>query len=149
LLLDRAFDDGGINYGNRTVLGRRTDPIPGPTALMLLALQGRPVEPRVSAGLYYLTSRALQGDDLQHLCWARLALDCYREQSAVADAIGQLGQCIVKAYESRNAQPWLGASPMLEALTALALSTGRTNPFRLSDLSRCDQLPNGATTSNG
>src|SRR5262249_50763798 len=28
LLLDRAFDEGGINYGNRTVLGRRTDPIP-------------------------------------------------------------------------------------------------------------------------
>src|SRR5262249_21748625 len=85
LLLDRAFDDGGINYGNRTVLGRRTDPIPGPTALMLLALQGRSIEPRVSAALDYLTSRALQGDDLQHLCWARLALDCYREQSAAAD----------------------------------------------------------------
>ena len=28
LLLDRAFDNGGINYGNRTVLGKRTDPIP-------------------------------------------------------------------------------------------------------------------------
>ena len=41
LLLDRTFDDGGINYGNRVVLGLRTEPIPGPTAIMLLALQGQ------------------------------------------------------------------------------------------------------------
>src|SRR5207302_833204 len=40
LLLDRTFDEGGLNYGIRYILGRRTEPIPGPTALMLLALQG-------------------------------------------------------------------------------------------------------------
>src|SRR5262245_12133760 len=32
LLLDRAFDEGGVNYGNRRVLGRMTEPIPTPTA---------------------------------------------------------------------------------------------------------------------
>ena len=48
LLLDRAFDAGGINYGNRRVLGAMTEPIPGPTAIMLLALQGHD-EPRVQA----------------------------------------------------------------------------------------------------
>ena len=39
---------GGINYGNRQVLGSMTEPIPGPTAVMLLALQGHD-EPRVTA----------------------------------------------------------------------------------------------------
>src|SRR5262249_51454524 len=40
LLLARAADEGGINYGNRRVLGRMTEPQTEPTALMLLALQG-------------------------------------------------------------------------------------------------------------
>ena len=39
LLLDRAMDEGGINYGNRRIMGRLTEPIPGPSALLLLAMQ--------------------------------------------------------------------------------------------------------------
>jgi len=131
LLLDRAFDDGGINYGNRFVLGRRTEPIPGPTALMLLALQGGSLERRLSAAVEYLAGRALAGDDLQHLCWAKLALDCFRDHPAVGQVIDQLDDRILKAYENRNAQPWLAASPILESLTALALANGERNPFRL------------------
>ena len=50
LLLDRAFDEGGINYGNRLVLGRMTEPIPTPTALMLLALQGFSNQPPRASG---------------------------------------------------------------------------------------------------
>ena len=38
LLLDRSFDEGGVNYGNRLVLGVALEPIPTPTALMLLAV---------------------------------------------------------------------------------------------------------------
>src|SRR5262249_34006083 len=49
LLLDRAFDSGGANYGNRVILGHSTEPIPGPTALMLLALQGVADQPRIDA----------------------------------------------------------------------------------------------------
>jgi uncharacterized protein (DUF362 family) len=131
LLLDRAFDDGGINYGNRFVLGRRTEPIPGPTALMLLALQGSLAEARVSAAVEYLAGRALVGDDLQHLCWAKLALDCFRDHPAVVQVSQQLEDRILKAYETRTLQPWLAASPMLESLTALALADGDRNPFRL------------------
>ncbi len=56
LLLDRAMDEGGINYGNRTVLGKRTDPIPGPTALMLLALQGHD-HPRIEPAVRYLVDQ--------------------------------------------------------------------------------------------
>jgi uncharacterized protein (DUF362 family) len=144
LLLDRAFDDGGINYGNRTVLGRRTEPIPGPTSLMLLALQGTSDHPRISAALEYLAERALVGEDLQHLCWAKLALECYRERPNVAEVLDQLDRRIVEAYQSRAAQPWLGASSVLEALTALALSVDRYNPFCLPALtSRGEPVING------
>ena len=58
MLLDRAMDDGGINYGNRRILGKMTEPIPGPTALMLLALQGQ-AHPRIDAAVR-LSDRADQ-----------------------------------------------------------------------------------------
>ncbi|HEV3116651.1 MAG TPA: hypothetical protein VGY58_06335, partial [Gemmataceae bacterium] len=72
LLVNRAFEDGGINYGNRMVLGKRTEPIPGPTSLMLLALQGHGHEPRVAAAVAYLLKQALASEDVEHLCWAKL-----------------------------------------------------------------------------
>src|SRR5207244_1986498 len=74
LLLDRAFDEGGLNYGNRHILGKPLEPVPGPTAIALLALQGRDNEPRVAASVYYLLRPEVLGNDLEHLCWARLAL---------------------------------------------------------------------------
>src|SRR5262249_33752329 len=64
LLLDRVLESGGVNYGNRNVLGRPLAPLPGPTALMLLALQGRADEPRLQKSLAYLCGAALEGDDL-------------------------------------------------------------------------------------
>jgi len=131
LLLDRAFDDGGINYGNRTVLGRRTDPIPGPTALMLLALQGHSNEPRVAAAVHYLLRQATTNDDLEHLCWAKLALDCHRDQPGVEIELPGLDERIVAAYQMRKETPWLSPAPVREALTALALATEQANPFRL------------------
>src|SRR5262245_49110864 len=80
LLLDRTFDVGGINYGNRHILGKPLEPVPGPTALALLALQGHADEPRVRASVDYLRREESLGDDLEHLCWARLALTAYRDQ---------------------------------------------------------------------
>jgi len=65
LLLDRALDEGGINYGNRRILGCILEPIPGPTALMLVALQKQPRSPRVLAAVNYLGQQALTGDDLR------------------------------------------------------------------------------------
>src|SRR5205807_6381673 len=83
LLLDRANDAGGINYGNRHVFGRLTEPIPGPTALMLLALQRSVDHPRIQAAIHYLQREIETDDDLEHLCWTKLALDAY-QASAVA-----------------------------------------------------------------
>src|SRR5262249_585741 len=129
LLLDRASDEGGINYGNREVLGRRTDPIPGPTALMLLALQGRE-HPRISAAVAWL-QRQTESDDLEHLCWAKLALDVHRNQPGVEAVLPLLDERILAGQETRAATPWVRPAPVRRALSALALATERRNVFRL------------------
>jgi uncharacterized protein (DUF362 family) len=121
MLLDRALDEGGCNYGNRRIFGRVLEPLPGPTALMLLALQGVPGEPRIRAAVQYLRERALVGEDLEHLCWARMALDLYRDHPGVEGAIADLGQRIEAACAARTATPYLRPAPLRQALTALAL----------------------------
>jgi hypothetical protein len=131
LLLDRAFDDGGINYGNRVVLGKRTEPIPGPTSMMLLALQGHGHESRVAASVGYLVKQALACEDLEHLCWSKLALDCHQDQPGVKEALPILDERIRAAYQARSQTGWLSPATLGEALTALALATERHNPFHL------------------
>jgi uncharacterized protein (DUF362 family) len=132
LLLDRAADEGGINYGNRRILGRTTEPIPGPTALMLLALQGRD-HPRVAAAAAYLRRAVTGCQDLEHLCWARLALETHRGLPGVAESLLQLDQEIIQEHQARTERPWLRAAPGRLALTALALASDQNNPFRLPD----------------
>jgi uncharacterized protein (DUF362 family) len=142
MLLDRALEEGGINYGNRRILGIALEPIPGPTALMLLALQGHPEHPRITSAVAYLQrEKALTGDDLEHLCWARLALDAYRDQAGVTDTQVRLGERIRSAHEARAAVPWLRPAPLRLALTALALAVEQRNPFRLTPPSTAKQLP--------
>jgi uncharacterized protein (DUF362 family) len=141
LLLDRACDEGGINYGNRRILGRMTEPIPGPTAVMLLALQGHNDQPRVAAAVKYLLEQALKSDDLEHLCWARLALDVHADQPGVREALSVLEQRIRDAHRQRTGESWLRPNPLREALTILALNTEQTNPFRLPS----DSRTNGTT----
>jgi uncharacterized protein (DUF362 family) len=130
LLLDRALEEGGINYGNRRILGIALEPIPGPTALMLLALQGQPSHPRLTAAVRYLRSRGVNGDDLEHLCWARLALDLYQDHEGVREALPALEERIRQAHEVRASLPWVRPAPLRVALAALALASER-NPFRL------------------
>jgi uncharacterized protein (DUF362 family) len=148
LLLDRAADEGGINYGNRRILGRTTEPIPGPTALMLLALQGQQ-HPRITAAAAYL-QRAVAGcEDLEHLCWAKLALDTHRELPGVAEFLPVLDEQIVQELQARAEKPWLGPAPLRLALAALALASERVNPFRLSPEPACAEAaplsPTGPT----
>jgi uncharacterized protein (DUF362 family) len=131
MLLDRAMDEGGINYGNRRILGRMTDPIPGPTALMLLALQGRDDHPRIAAALKYLAGAALQHNDLEHFCWAKLALDAHREKLDVVEQLPALDDRIVEASRQRGETNWVKPAPLREALTALALGASKRNVFRI------------------
>jgi uncharacterized protein (DUF362 family) len=132
LLLDRALEQGGVNYGNRRIFGVSLEAIPGPTALMLLALQGRQADPRVAAAVEFLRRQADAGEDLEHLCWARLALDAYADHPGVADSLPRLEARIRAMYAARAETPWLRPAPLREALTALALNAGRVNPFRLA-----------------
>src|SRR5262249_44494339 len=101
LLLDRAHDDGGINYGNRRVLGRGTEPIPGPRAIIALARQGHDAEPRAAASVPYLLRQALTSDDLEPLCWARLALEAHCDQPGVAAELPALDERILAAHRDR------------------------------------------------
>jgi uncharacterized protein (DUF362 family) len=136
LLLDRAQDRGGINYGNRRVFGLLTEPIPGPTALMLLALQGKGEHPRVAAAIEYLEKQAEASDDVEHLCWAKLALDVWTGGSNGNGAphtrldLNVLDQKILAAHQARQGVNWVRPAPVREALTALALGTAKRNVFR-------------------
>jgi uncharacterized protein (DUF362 family) len=132
LLLDRALDEGGINYGNRRIFGRLTEPQPGPTALMLLALQGQPEHPRVAAAVAYLQEQARGWADLEDLCWIKLALDAYRERPAVAASLTALDERIREVHGVRAATPYVRPAAVREALTALALGADRSNPFRMN-----------------
>ena len=51
LLLDRALDEGGVNYGNRRIFGVSLEAIPGPTAVMLLACSACPLPLRGRVGV--------------------------------------------------------------------------------------------------
>jgi uncharacterized protein (DUF362 family) len=133
LLLDRACDEGGINYGNRRVLGRFTAPLPEPTACMLLAVQGQPDHPRIAAAVRYLEHEARAADDLELLCRARLALDLYQDQLSCPGTLTLLDKKITAAYGQRHNTPWVQPSSVREALTALALGAGIRNWFRISD----------------
>jgi uncharacterized protein (DUF362 family) len=131
LLLDRALESGGVNYGNRNVLGKPLDPIPASTALMLLALQGGEPDERITRAVDYLCGRALEGDDIEHLCWSTLALDSYRHHPGVEETLRQIPERIEAAWHTRRMKDTCGQSVMRLALTILALHVPRHNPFRL------------------
>jgi uncharacterized protein (DUF362 family) len=69
--------------------------------------------------------------DLEHLAWAKLALDVHRNDPTVEDTLAVLDERIMAAHQERAAARWLRPSPIREALTALALATERANLFRL------------------
>jgi uncharacterized protein (DUF362 family) len=133
LLMDRALDDGGTNYGNRRVFGRLTEPQVEPTAIMLMALQQIERKPRINAALRYLASAALESSDLEQLAWAKLVFDIYSDFDT--DIVSQLNDQIAASYHARDNESWLPPSVVREALTALALSTPRRNCFRLTPVS--------------
>jgi uncharacterized protein (DUF362 family) len=146
LLLDRAFDEGGINYGNRRVLGRMTEPIPTPTALMMIALQKTGFSPRIAAALRYLHEQTQHSTDLEHLCWAKLAFEDYAGHPIAAGVGPALDRQIEKALE--HAPPNL---PIVRlALAILALDAGRNNPFSLpmGAASELAPLPLSPTTES-
>ena len=134
LILDRAFDTGGVNYGNRVVLGKPTEPIPGPTAVMLLALQGV-TAPVIDATVGYLRMHAAKTTDLEHLAWIKLALSCHATDGATRDALPRIDARIRDALAVELPMTdGLGCGPLRLALAAMALDAESRNPFRLADV---------------
>jgi uncharacterized protein (DUF362 family) len=131
MLLDRTLDRGGLNYGNRRVFGIELDAIPTSTALALFALQVRPNEEKVRASVSYLSGQADEGDDLEILSWARIALDLYRDVPGVPAVLDRLANRVRAAHEARLATPYVKPAPLRLALAAMALGVEEGNPFRL------------------
>jgi uncharacterized protein (DUF362 family) len=147
LLLDRAFDTGGANYGNRVVLGTATEPIPGPSAILLLAVQGAVDHPRVDAGIGYLRVHAAKATDLEHLAWARIALGVHDSDTATRELFPELDKKILAAA----ADP--ATSPHRLALAALAVAQHSAFALKRSadveDTSPAVPSGNGTGSSSG
>jgi uncharacterized protein (DUF362 family) len=135
LLLDRAFDSGGANYGNRVVLGTTTEPIPGPSAILLLAVQGAVDHPRVDASVGYLRMHAAKATDLEHLAWARIALGVHDSDTATRDLFPELDKKILGAAADPSTSP--------HRLALAALAVAESNAFRL----RFGAAPANVTTA--
>ena len=131
LLLDRALDEGGINYGNRRVLGRLTAPQVEPTAITLLALQHRERSSRITAALRYLQVEALKSSDVEQLCWSKLVFDAYRDFDP--EITSALQARIDTAFDARAGESWLRPSIMREALVALTSLSSQRNYFRFPE----------------
>ncbi|QJW94427.1 DUF362 domain-containing protein [Frigoriglobus tundricola] len=140
LLLDRAFDTGGANYGNRVVLGTPTEPIPGPTAALLLAVQGAIEHPRIDASVGYLRVTAAKATDLEHLAWGRIALGVHDSDTATRDLFPELDKKILVAASAPD------TSPHHLALAALAVAD--RNAFRLR-FGATPGRPDGSSAAEG
>jgi uncharacterized protein (DUF362 family) len=135
LLLDRAFDSGGANYGNRVVLGTATEPIPGPSAILLLAVQGAVDHPRVDAAVGYLRVHAAKATDLEHLAWAKLALGVHDSDTATRELLPELDKKILVAAADPSTSP--------HRLALAALAVAEQNAFALKNPSPRLPLPGG------
>jgi len=79
LILDRALNAGGWNYGNKAVFGTELRPQPGPTGLALLALASLGKKTRaVAAALEYLRQALTEIQAPVSLGWGVLALRAHK-----------------------------------------------------------------------
>ena len=99
LILDRALESGGWNYGNKSVFGTELRPQPGPTGLALLALASGGDQSRaVAAALNYLRQTLPDIQAPVSLGWGILGLRAHH--SCPTEAGGWIarsyGRCIGK-----------------------------------------------------
>ena len=142
LLVDRAFETGGINYGNRIILGKPTEPIPGPTALMLLALQGAETHMRIDAAKGYLRVHAETSTDLEHLAWMTLALDCHAVDTETRTTLDRLRNKVRDNVDHATQTSLHGVvGPYRLALAALALHDVNRLTLQQSEPLNWDDTP--------
>lgn len=125
LLLDRACETGGWNYGNRIVLGRELVPFPVPTAMAVLALQDvHQARQRVEQALAFLHREVSQHPSTLSLA---LSIHCFHIFSLPTD------EFVNRLAQRQNADGSWRQSVHLTALATLALecATRGFNVFRL------------------
>ena len=86
--------------------------------------------PRLAAAVRYLIKQ-INTDDLEHLCWVKLALDLYRHLPNVEQTLKQIDAHIHAAEEKRRQTGWLKPNCYRQALTILALGVESRNFFRV------------------
>jgi hypothetical protein len=125
LILDRALDQGGWNYGGKAVFGRALRALPGPTGLALLALAARRIEAKaVSNAVAYLRGTLPGLGSAVSLGWGVLGLRAHDACPAVAvdwlsaslercagRADAALGLALLLLASSASALEWLGTLP--------------------------------------
>jgi hypothetical protein len=123
LILDRALDHGGWNYGGKAVFGRPLRAWPAPTGLALLALAARRVEDRaISTAVAYLRGTLPGLRSAVSLSWGVLGLRahdaCPRDATEWLAASHErcagrpdaaLGLALLLLASSASALEWLGA----------------------------------------
>lgn len=82
MLLDRRCAEGGWNAGNRIVYGSALPPHIEPTAVALLALQGRPVAD-TARSIDWLSAAANNQASIEALSWSVLTLFLYGRSTQV------------------------------------------------------------------
>jgi uncharacterized protein (DUF362 family) len=122
LLLDRVYETGGANAGNRKVFGMATQPVPENTANLVLAFANWSDEPRLAASRRYLLDVALTHEDVGNVAWARIALTGWATEPPIAEALPRIDARLADLYAARHAQKLFAPSVVREAVTALALA---------------------------
>ena len=121
LLQDRAFMEGGWNYGNTRVLDNTLRPFPATTGIALAALAGEPPGSHVDAAIAYLTRELPQIRSPLSLAWGVIGLASW--QALPKDAENWLAEC---AHAKTPQEP----GPYEDAL--LLLAGGVDGPLTLN-----------------
>lgn len=129
LLLDRVYETGGANAGNRRVFGMATQPVPENTANLVLAFVNWSDEPRLVASRKYLLNVAQTHDDVGNVAWARIALTGWAHEPAIATALPAIDARLADLYAQRHHHRLFPPSVLREAVTALALSADHGCPL--------------------
>jgi hypothetical protein len=121
LLWNRAFSDGGWNYGNTRILSNTLCPFPGTTGVALAALAGEPEKPRASSSIDYLVKELEHVRSPISLAWGLIGLASWDARPAEAD--DWLAQS-ARAPTVQAPGPLEDALLLLAAVTTAPLSPG-------------------------